>query len=133
MKKVLVLIGIVMVVMIGGCAIFLIGASTTVEDEASTTTISSKEVTVEPSEDSKKETKKKDKSTLTLKKFNQLKTDMSYKEVVQILGTKGEVMSESEVAGIKTVLYTWDGSFGANMNATFQNDKLISKAQVGLK
>lgn len=43
-------------------------------------------------------------------------------------------MSSSEMAGYKTVMLMWTGtSMGANMNAMFQNDKLVSKAQFGLK
>lgn len=72
---------------------------------------------------------------VTLANFNQIKTGMKYDEVVKILGKEGEVISESEVAGYKTVMYKWDGSggFGANMNAMFQNGKLMSKSQLGLK
>lgn len=59
---------------------------------------------------------------------------MTYQEVVSILGSSGEVISSSDVAGYKTVMYMWEGnSLGANMNAMFQNDKMVSKAQFGLK
>lgn len=30
-------------------------------------------------------------------------------------------------------MYQWGGGFGANMNAIFQNGKLVQKAQFGLK
>ena len=66
--------------------------------------------------------------------FQSLKTGMSYKRAVAILGSEGEEMSSNEMGGTKTVLYKWEGGgFGANMNAMFQDDKLISKAQMGLK
>jgi hypothetical protein len=66
--------------------------------------------------------------------FSQLKTGMTYAQVVKILGKDGEEMSSNEISGIKTVMYKWDGNgFGANMNAMFQNGKLMSKAQLGLK
>ena len=44
--------------------------------------------------------------------------------------------SENDIAGIHTAMYMWEGSndagFGANANAMFQNDALISKSQFGL-
>ena len=66
--------------------------------------------------------------------FQSLKTGMSYRQAVAILGSEGEEISSNEIGGAKTVMYKWEGGgFGANMNAMFQNDKLISKAQMGLK
>ncbi len=35
--------------------------------------------------------------------------------------------------GIKTVMHQWMNSDGSNMNAMFQNDKLVQKAQFGLR
>ncbi len=65
---------------------------------------------------------------------------MSYKKVVSIIGTDGEEMSKNKIDGIpkvmdsvETVMYQWVNSNGSNMNAIFQNDKLIQKAQFGLK
>ncbi len=66
--------------------------------------------------------------------FAQLKTGMKYADVVKIFGSEGEVLSENEMGGFKTVMYKWDGEgFGANVNVMFQNGKLISKSQFGLK
>ncbi len=70
---------------------------------------------------------------VTLENFNKIQTGMSYRQVVAILGEEGTVMSENEIAGYRTVLYQWKGGVLANMNATFQNDKLVSKAQFGLQ
>ena len=73
-------------------------------------------------------------SQITLAKYNQLKDDMTYTEVIKILGKPGTEISSSSVGGIKTVMIQWEAdSFGANMNAMFQNGKLVSKAQFGLK
>lgn len=71
----------------------------------------------------------------SMSEFNQIQDGMSYSDVVKIIGSQGEMMSSNSIGGYKTVMYKWDGSgsFGANMNAMFQNDKLISKAQFGLK
>jgi hypothetical protein len=66
--------------------------------------------------------------------YNRVKTGMKYNEVVAILGKEGIEQSSNEIGGVTTVMYQWEGeSFGANMNAMFQNGKLISKAQFGLK
>lgn len=69
----------------------------------------------------------------TLDKFNQIETGMTYEEVVEIMGSEGTVMSETEVIDIKTTMYYWYAKNGiANMNIMIQNDKVVSKAQIGL-
>ena len=71
---------------------------------------------------------------VTMANFSQLKTGMTYAQAVKILGKDGEELSSNEISGVKTIMYKWDGnSFASNMNAMFQNGKLISKAQMGLK
>jgi hypothetical protein len=58
---------------------------------------------------------------------------MSYQEVVAIIGEPGKEMSSSNVAGYHTVMYGWNAWTGAGMNAMFQNGKLVTKAQFGLR
>ena len=72
---------------------------------------------------------------LNLEKFNKIETGMTYEQVVAIIGEEGTALSESEISNIKTIIYSWygKGSIGANANITFQNGKVISKAQFGLK
>jgi hypothetical protein len=66
--------------------------------------------------------------------YDALQSGMSYADAVAVLGCAGEELSSSEMAGYKTVMFMWDGnSFGANMNAMFQNDAMVSKAQFGLE
>lgn len=73
-------------------------------------------------------------SGVTMSQFNNIKEGMTYNEVVSILGSSGELLSSSDMAGYKTVMYQWKGtSVMGNMNAMFQNDKMITKAQFGLK
>lgn len=73
-------------------------------------------------------------SGATLAGFNQVTPGMSYAQVSQILGSGGTENSRTDVGGTTTVMYTWQGSsFASNMNAMFQGDKLVSKAQFGLK
>ena len=101
-------------------------SSTTTSSTASSTTTSSTTsgVTTEQKQD-----------RLNLEKFNKIETGMSYQEVVNIIGEEGTVLSESEIGNIKSTIYSWygEGSIGANANVTFQNGKVVSKAQVGLK
>lgn len=75
----------------------------------------------------------KEDKTVTLEEYNKIKNGMSYKEVVKIIGFEGTENSQNELAGVKTVMYTWQNDDGSNMNAIFQNDKLTQKAQFGLK
>ena len=70
---------------------------------------------------------------VTMRNFQRLETGMSYKGAAHILGQQGEEVSSNDIAGIKTIMYQWKAGSMANMNAMFQNDKLISKAQIGLE
>ncbi len=67
--------------------------------------------------------------------FKAIATGMTQAEVTAIVGSPGEVISENELAGTRTVMVKWDGEsgFGANANAMFQNGKLIQKSQFGLE
>jgi cytoskeletal protein RodZ len=72
-------------------------------------------------------------SGVTLENFNKIQTGMTYAQVVGILGEEGTVISENEIGDYKTVMYQFTGGFGSNCNTMFQNGKLISKAQFGLR
>ncbi|HTO29625.1 MAG TPA: hypothetical protein VL202_00375 [Pararhizobium sp.] len=66
--------------------------------------------------------------------YDALQSDSSYSQVVSVLGCHGEELSSTEMAGFKTVMLMWTGnSFGGNMNVMFQNGRMMSKAQFGLK
>jgi hypothetical protein len=69
--------------------------------------------------------------TLALSNYYRLQTGMSYEQACDILSKSGTEISRSEMAGYVTVMYSWKGDGVAN--AMFQNGKLISKAQFGLK
>ncbi|PGL73490.1 DUF3862 domain-containing protein [Bacillus sp. AFS055030] len=74
---------------------------------------------------------------ITKAEFEKIQNGMTTEEVFKIIGGKGEVMSEAGENGKPgyTILYTYSGkgSTGANANFTFQDGKLMAKAQVGLK
>ena len=76
--------------------------------------------------------------TISLEEFNAIQTGMEYQEVFDIVGSRGTLMSESDLGlGDKhyTAIFSWDGegSIGANANVIFQGGKVISKSQFGLE
>jgi len=70
--------------------------------------------------------------SLSLEQYNQLKDGMKFDEVVAILG-EGEEQSSTEILGSSIVSYQWKGEGYAYASATFQNGKMTSKSQFGLK
>lgn len=72
-------------------------------------------------------------AVVTRAEFDQLKEGMTYAQAREIIGAAGSLDSESTLLDIKTVMYSWMNTNGSNMNAMFQNDKLITKAQFGLR
>lgn len=75
--------------------------------------------------------------TITKAEFDKIKNGMSYKQVAEIIGGPGEVLSEAGEEGTEfyTVMYMYEGEgmLGANANFTFQGGKLQAKAQLGLE
>ncbi len=69
---------------------------------------------------------------VTKTEFDQIREGMTYEQVAAIIGASGELLSSNDLAGFKTVMYSWANSNGSSMNAIFQNEKLIQKAQFGL-
>ena len=76
---------------------------------------------------------------VTKAKYNAIEDGMSYAKVVSIIGCQGEEISSTTMPGIPgvmpqmtTKMYSWINFDGSNMNAMFQNDMLMNKAQFGL-
>lgn len=105
-----------------GCIILIIGIASLATDMSEMTSNQS-----ETAETSK----------ITLEKFNQIQTGMTYQEVVDIIGEEGTVLSETDIMNdeqYKTTMYYWYGEDGiSNANVTIQGGKVISKAQIGLE
>lgn len=71
---------------------------------------------------------------VTLGNFYRVETGMTADEVLSILGTRCELSSQVDIADIQTALITWhaEGFAGGNCNVTFQNGRVVGKAQFGL-
>ena len=71
---------------------------------------------------------------MTLDKFNKIKTGMTYKEVVNIIGSEGTLSTESSYAGQTMRIYGWYASNGiSNATISFMNGKVNGKSQIGLE
>jgi len=68
-----------------------------------------------------------------LAQFNQVTTGMTVGQVRSIMGDSGELSVDSSVAGYSGQIYTWKNAGGGNMIVQFQNGKVITKAQAGLR
>ena len=63
---------------------------------------------------------------------------MTYDQVRCILGPASEELASSRIGqgtefDVQTVMLCWKGTWGANCNVTFQNGRVVAKAQFGLK
>ena len=118
------LITIIVIAAIGGA-----GAN----GQKDATTTSSQNVA--SNEINKSENTKEDKDVrVTLEQYNQIKDGMTYDEVVAIFGGKETSSSESEIAGIKSQIMTWNvnGTFSV-ATIGFTDGKVSSKSQTGLE
>ena len=71
---------------------------------------------------------------VTLEQYNQIENGMTYDEVVSIFGGKETSSSESEVAGIKSQVMTWNGNGTFSVvSIGFTNGEVSSKSQTGLE
>lgn len=77
---------------------------------------------------------------VTLSDYQSVYTGMNYREVEKTLGRPGREVSRSYLpgihgatVGISTVMYEWVNRDGSNMNAMFQDGRLVQKAQFGLR
>ena len=71
-------------------------------------------------------------SKISYHNFLNIKMGMSYDEVKNILGD-GKEISSSEISGINTTIYEYDGKGISNITVTLQNNSVTSKTQLGLK
>ncbi|MDO4532938.1 MAG: hypothetical protein Q4C36_04370, partial [Coriobacteriia bacterium] len=65
-------------------------------------------------------------------KFDAIKQGMSYDEVVSLIGSEGELLSSSSVAGIETASYKWESDGWGIATIMFQDGVVVNKSQVGV-
>lgn len=75
---------------------------------------------------------------VTAQNYTDIKEGMKYSQVEEIIGSPGEEISRSKMdlgdgTSVLTVMVQWQNPDGSNMNAMFQNNQLIQKAQYGLE
>lgn len=70
---------------------------------------------------------------LSMDKFNNINTGMSYEEVVKILGSEGTQTRSSQAGKYKSESYKWEGDGYKRVFATFRNGKLTTKSQTRLQ
>ena len=58
---------------------------------------------------------------------------MTYEQAVEIVGFRGKELSRNNIGGVSNVMVQWTNSNGSNMNAIFQRNRLVQKAQFGLR
>lgn len=75
------------------------------------------------------------KNGITLSEYNKLKKGMTYKQVVDIIGQSGKLESSYSGYGVTYKSYSWEQKDVEYSWAyiDFDNNKLVSKAQYGLK
>ena len=79
-----------------------------------------------------------DEPAVTLMKFNQIDTGMTYKQIVEIIGEEGIISSDSSIdddqgGHTKTTVYEWKFGDSTGMRITIQNGKLFKKTQFKLE
>ncbi|MCD1261407.1 DUF3862 domain-containing protein [Paenibacillus athensensis] len=78
-----------------------------------------------------------EKVEITKEKYDKINNGMTYKEIIKIVGGKGETITEtgeegSDLHGIG-VMYRGKGEVGASATFIFVGDKLQAKSQFGLQ
>jgi hypothetical protein len=64
--------------------------------------------------------------------YNKITMYMSYQEVIDLVGQPTSQLAESGYGEARTVIFMWRVGPMANFNVTFQNKRVVSKAQFGL-
>lgn len=67
------------------------------------------------------------------KDFDKITLGMSYKELTDLMGSKGTNISPSQASDIDTAMYQWtDKETNGNITIMIQNDSVITKTQSGI-
>jgi hypothetical protein len=73
-------------------------------------------------------------ASITLSKFQKLRTGMTYRECVDALGSTGSQQDLTYIreSGLTLTTYLWQNPDGSNIMAEFENGRLTTKVQAGL-
>jgi hypothetical protein len=69
----------------------------------------------------------------SMSQFTSVQNGMTLEEVQSVMGSSGELTTETSVAGYTGEIRTWANSDGSNMIVQFQNGRAIGKSQFGLQ
>ena len=79
-------------------------------------------------------TEANERAEVTLEEFFQIRPGMSYSQVVNLIGSEGELVSETALAGMRVQNFRWIQNDGAGVAVvTFENSVAYSKSQDGLE
>jgi hypothetical protein len=71
--------------------------------------------------------------TITMEQYNALRPGISYRQACDLLGRLGTETARTKFGSDgETICYTWQNDDASNMLLTFQNDRLVERAQFGL-
>ncbi len=84
------------------------------------------------SKDSPKTTSSSDSGGLTMENYEKIKNGMTYEEVTELLGSKGEETRSSTIGKIELKSYKWEGDNYKRIYVNFRDNKVNSKTQSGL-
>ncbi len=131
-------------IVLGAVALFLVivvaaagGGSDSSSKKGSAKSGASKSTASESSQ-TQSAPKAQEKPVATMDKYNKIQNNMSYAQVKAIMGFDGTEQASANASAVGVTvndkIYNWEGEYpGASMSVTFQNDKVVSKAQAGLK
>jgi hypothetical protein len=123
-------VGIAVCVCIGGCVIIVGTTSLAINN-----TVKSPQFQESVKEINSAVEKIEQPPKYVLLHFNQIREGMTYAQIKDILKEDGKTLSSNNIAGYQIIMMSWENEnpFDGNMNITFQNGYVISKAQFGLK
>lgn len=64
--------------------------------------------------------------------FAAIENGMSYEEVAALMGSEGELASETEAGGSISQLYQWESDGWGIAQVMFMDDKVVNKTQIGI-
>jgi hypothetical protein len=72
-------------------------------------------------------------ASLGLREFYAIQEGMTYKEVRAILQCDGVLQSSNQIGNLRTELLFWNVGFMKGLTLIFQDGRLVSKNQSGLR